>query len=115
MNPPRYINRRIDVQLIATFFNVADKTIELYTRLTNTGNRDVEVHALKLVYLKIFAADVKRLLFHGENITLTIEPCLIPAGTYVEDVVWRLRTNYVPAHNAPTTSTWRGEILCNAF
>ena len=102
------------MQLIATFFDVADKTIELYTRLTNTGNRDVEVHALKLVYLKIFAADAKRLLFHGENITLTITPCLIPAGTYVENVVWLLRTNYVPAHDSPTISTWLGEIFCNA-
>ena len=102
------------MQLIATSFDAADKTIRLFTRLTNTGDRDVEIHALKLAYLKIFTADDGHLLFHGENVTLTIEPCLIPAGTYVEDVVWLLRTNYVPAHDAPTISDWRGEILCNA-
>ena len=99
------------MKLVATSFNAADKTIKLYTQLTNSGDRDVEVHTLKLVYLKIFAAD-GRPLFHGEKITLKIEPCLIPTGTYVENVVWLLRTNYVPVHDAPTISDWRGEILC---
>ena len=113
MPPPRRLSRRIDVQLIATSFNADDKTIKLFTRLTNSGDRDVEVHALKLDYLKLFTADGQS-LFHGENITLTIEPCLIPAGTYVENVVWLLSTNYVPAHNAPTVSDWNGEILCRA-
>lgn len=105
------IKPKIDVKLIATSFDVADKTIKLYTRLTNLGERDVEVHTLKLAYLKIFAAD-GRPLFHGKNITLKIEPCLIPTGTYVENVVWLLRTNYVPVCDAPTISDWRGEILC---
>ena len=103
---------KIDVKLVATSFDVADKTIKLYTRLTNLGESDVEVHTLNLAYLKIFAADAKRLLFPGKNITLKIEPCLIPTGTYVENVVWLLRTNYVPVYDAPTISDWRGEILC---
>lgn len=104
---------KIDVKLVATSFNVADKTIKLYTRLTNSGDRDIEVDTLYLDYLKLFAADGQP-LFHGKNITLKIEPCLIPTGTYVENVVWLLRTNYVPAHDSPTISTWRGEIFCNA-
>ena len=102
---------KIDVELVATLFDVADKTIKLFTRLTNSGDRDVEVDTLNLSYLKIFAAD-GQLLFHGEKVTLTIAPCLVPAGTYVENVVWILRTNYVPVHDAPTISDWRGEILC---
>ena len=104
---------KIDIDLTATSFDAVDKTIKLFTRLTNSSDCDVEVHTLKLAYLKIFASDAKGLLFHGENITLTIEPCLVPADTYVEDVLWVLRTNYVPVHDAPTISDWRGEILCN--
>ena len=107
------IKPKINIEIIATSFDSDNKTIRLYTRLTNTGDRDTEVHTLKLDYLKIFAAENGQLLFDGKKITLTIEPCLVLIGTYVEDVIWVLRADYVPNYNATTISYWSGELLCD--
>jgi len=107
------IKPKINIELIATSFDSVNKTIKLYTRLTNTGDRDAAVHTLKLDYLKIFAAKNDQLLFVGKKITLTIEPCLVLIGTYVEDVIWVLRADYVPTYNAPTISYWSGELFCD--
>ena len=100
----------VTVEFTNVAFDSDNKIIILVTRLTNSGDQDAEVDALNLAHLKLANADTGEVLFEGENVALTIEPCLVKAGSSVEDVVWLLQTDYLPAYDGNTTIDWRGEI-----
>lgn len=91
-------------------FDSANKSLMFYTTLTNSGDQDAEVDALNLAYLKLANGDTGEILFDGENVSMTIEPCLVKAGSSVEEVVWVLQTDYLPDHNGKTTIDWNGKI-----
>ena len=100
----------VTVEFTSVAFDSPNKTITLVTRLTNSGDQNAEVEALNLAHLRLAASDTGEILFEGENVSMTIAPCLVPAGSYVEDVVWVLQTDYLPEYNGQMTIDWNGEI-----
>lgn len=105
-----YAAPNVTVQFTGVTFDSVNKTLTLYSTLTNSGDQDAEVDALNLAYLKLANGDTGEILFDGENVSLTIEPCLVKAGSSVEEVVWFLQTDYLPDHKGNTTIDWNGKI-----
>ena len=100
----------VTVEFTSVDFDSPNKTITLVTRLTNSGDQDAEVDALNLAHFRLAASDTGEILFEGENVSMTIAPCLVPAGSYVEDVVWVLQTDYLPEFKGEVTIDWNGKI-----
>ena len=94
-------------------FDSANKSLMFYTTLTNSGDQDAEVYTLELEHLKLTNEDTGEIIFESENFTLTTEPCLVKAGSFVENVVWVLQTDYLPDYKGNATIDWNGKITYN--
>ena len=100
----------VTVEFTGVAFDSPSSTITLVTRLTNSGDQDAEVDALNLAHLRLVGEETGEVLFESENVSLTIEPCLVKAGSSVEEVVWLLQTDYLPTYNGTMTIDWDGKI-----